>query len=132
MKALIILPNPIESKIIRDNLEAEGMTVLETDNGTHAMETLKTQPDIGIVLLDDQLADIPYEDFVKQVLDDANISDIPIILMENNNNLFDPNEPRPFGVYFVLTKPVERALLSSVMDSAVRHKQHIESSLGSW
>lgn len=132
MKALIVNANTLEAKIMGDNLMHEGFQVVFAAAGMEAWGILKQQEDIRVVIVDEHIRDLPYRELIAKILGDETLRCIPIILLEDAKNLNEFNQARPEGIYFALTKPVERVLLSSVINSAINNQEHNESTLGSW
>ncbi len=132
MKALIVNANPLEAKLMGDNLAQEGFRSVFAATGMEAWQTLKKLNDIRVIVVDEHIRDLSYKELLDKLLKDEILRDVPVILLEEARDLKEFNQTRPAGAYFVLTKPVERVLLSSVIHSALNTQDHRESSLGSW
>ena len=90
--------------LCRVNLEAEGMQVLEADDGPTGLEAAKThRPDV--VLLDVMMPGLDGWRVAEQLLDDPSTSGIPIIFLTARAEFRDRARGLDIGGVDYVTKP---------------------------
>ncbi len=90
--------------LCRVNLEAEGMTVLEANDGPSGLERAKEeQPDV--ILLDVMMPGLDGWRVAEELLDDARTRDIPIIFLTARAEFRDRARGLDIGGIDYVTKP---------------------------
>jgi two-component system cell cycle response regulator DivK len=75
---LIVEDNPLNLKLMRDLLEAQGIETVQTDQGAQVLELArKTKPDL--ILMDIQLPEVSGLDITRALRGDPALCAIPII-----------------------------------------------------
>jgi len=90
-------------KVLKDQLELDGFSVLEAASGTEGMYVFKTRPP-ALILLDLNLPDL---DGIKLCQMIRNISDVPIIMLTARDALADKVRGFECGADDYLVKPFE-------------------------
>jgi len=103
-------------KIIRLNLEQDGFEVVEANNGTQAMEKLRTTlPDL--ILLDVMMPDIDGFTVLKMVRE---IGNIPVIMLTAKGQEDDKVKGLELGADDYVTKPFSPRELTSRIRAVLR------------
>ena len=104
------------AKIIRLNLEQDGFEVVEANNGTQAMEKLRTTlPDL--ILLDVMMPDIDGFTVLKMVRE---IGNIPVIMLTAKGQEEDKVKGLELGADDYVTKPFSPRELTSRIRAVLR------------
>lgn len=75
---LIVEDNPLNMKLMRDLLEAQGIRTVATDDGTRVLELARaSKPDL--ILMDVQLPEISGLDITRALRNDPGLRAIPIV-----------------------------------------------------
>jgi two-component system cell cycle response regulator DivK len=106
--ALIVEDNALNLKLMRDLLEASGITTLQTKDGTRALEMVREhRPDI--ILMDIQLPDVSGLDVTRQLKADEELRDIPIIAVTALALRGDEERVLEAGCDAYISKPISVA-----------------------
>lgn len=104
------------AKIIRLNLEQDGFEVVEANNGTQAMEKLRTTlPDL--ILLDVMMPDIDGFTVLKMIRE---IGNIPVIMLTAKGQEEDKVKGLELGADDYVTKPFSPRELTSRIRAVLR------------
>ena len=80
--ALIVDDNKVARYIVRENLEREGVTLLEADNGLNALKILKKNLNkIDIIITDLIMPEMDGCEFCRAVRKQLNLMEVPIIFL---------------------------------------------------
>ncbi|MFQ5587468.1 MAG: response regulator [Nitrospiria bacterium] len=106
LRVLLADENPAVQKLVELTLQAEGIKIISTDNSLSALDiALKRTPDL--ILADFNLEGLNIDDFVQKVRESGRLSDVPIILLINATETFDPEQLRSAGVQAFFKKPID-------------------------
>ncbi len=106
LRVLLADENLAVQKLVELTLQNEGMEVTVTDNSLSALDiALKKTPDI--ILADFNLEGLDIFSFVSKIRQNPRLSDIPIILLINAAETFDPAQLRSVGVQAFFKKPID-------------------------
>ena len=82
LTALVVDDNKIARFIVRENLEREGVFVLEADNGLNALKILKKHlKQVDIIITDLMMPEMDGHEFCRAVRNQLNLTEIPIIFL---------------------------------------------------
>jgi DNA-binding response OmpR family regulator len=102
--------------LCRVNLEAEGMEVLEADDGPSGLEEARSsRPDV--ILLDVMMPGLDGWAVAEQLIDDASTKDIPIVFLTARAELRDRARGLELGGVDYVTKPFNPVELASLVRS---------------
>jgi CheY-like chemotaxis protein len=94
-------------------LDAKGYSVVEAENGQHALELLKRVPRFPcLVLLDLFMPILDGREFLKRRAQDPVLRDIPVVVVSGNDNYDVPLQ----GIAAYLRKPVKPDRLEEIID----------------
>ncbi len=106
LRVLLADENLAVQKLVELTLQNEGIEVTATDNSLSALDiALKRSPDI--ILADFNLEGLDIFSFVSKVRKNPRLSDIPIILLINAAETFDPAQLSSVGVQAFFKKPLD-------------------------
>lgn len=106
LRVLLADENLAVQKLVELALQNEGIEVTIADNGLSALDiALKKTPDI--ILADFNLEGLDIFSFVSKVRETPRLSDIPIVLLINAAETFDPARLSSVGVQAFFKKPID-------------------------
>lgn len=118
MKILIADDDPICMEILTDALSEKGWTILQAANGSEALEILQKNQDTDLILLDRKMPVLDGLETLQWIKKEPLYAKIPVIMQTAVNDISQIIEGINAGVYYYLTKPYEKDLLLSIVDSA--------------
>ncbi|WP_051309279.1 ATP-binding response regulator [Desulfogranum japonicum] len=108
-------------QMLSSQLEEEGYSVIPATNGMEAMEIITSSPEsIDTILLDRMMPGMDGMEVTRRILQDQRLKYIPIIMQTAADKPEEISEGIKAGVFYYLTKPVERRMLLSVVSSAIK------------
>ncbi|MEM9222474.1 MAG: response regulator [Pseudomonadota bacterium] len=104
-RVLIVEDNELNMKLFHDLLEASGMTILQTRNGTDALEVAKRdKPDL--IVMDIQLPEMSGLEVTEKIKSDPDLASIPVIAVTAFAMKGDEERIRAAGCEAYLSKPI--------------------------
>ncbi len=104
--ALIVDDNKVARYIVRENLEREGVTLLEADNGLNALKILKKNLNkIDIIITDLIMPEMDGCQFCRAVRKQLNLTEIPIIFLTAMSDRLELIKVFQAGATDYLVKP---------------------------
>ena len=104
-------------RIIRILLESRGYRVLEAPNGRLAVETIRKEPDVDLILLDIMMPELSGIEASKEI---RRISSAPILFLTARTQEQDKLEAYSSGGDDYLAKPFSHGELLMKVDSLIR------------
>ena len=123
---LIVEDDPATRKIIIGQLSAAKYNIVSVKNGIEALEAIKTNLDIDIVLLDLILPDISGYEVCKEIRLDFTMYEKPVIMITSKNYLKDLVEGFKVGANDFITKPYNIYELITRINSSISLKKMFE------
>lgn len=118
---LAVDDNPTALHWLNSLLLKENYTMLTATNGQEAMDCLRSHSDgVDVVLLDRMMPVMDGMEVTRQILADPNLKYIPIVMQTAADKPEEISEGIKAGVFYYLTKPIERKTLLSVVSAAVK------------
>jgi len=118
---LVVEDNPTTLRLLTRILEDEGYEVTQANNGLEAINELKNrEEDFDVIILDRMMPMMDGMEVTRKILSDSKLKHIPIIMQTAADQPEQISEGIKAGVFYYLTKPVERSTLLSVVSSAVK------------
>jgi CheY-like chemotaxis protein/anti-sigma regulatory factor (Ser/Thr protein kinase) len=118
---LAVDDNPVILNLLVKILEQENYTISAAVNGKEALQHIKADPaGIDIILLDRMMPGMDGMEVIRRMKEDAELRDIPIIMQTAADKPEEISAGIKAGVFYYLTKPVERETLLSVVSAAIR------------
>lgn len=122
---LVVEDNPTTLRLVVAMLEQEQYAVTQASNGQEAMQFLEQQPTAyDVVLLDRMMPVMDGMEVTRRVQADSQLRAIPIIMLTAADRPEEISEGIKAGVFYYLTKPIERKTLLSILSSAVKEARH--------
>ena len=98
--------SPVIRAVVRAGLEAEGYEVLETEDGTAALEQCQRRPPDAI-LLDIIMPGLDGYEVLAQLKADPELSHIPVVFLTGRTSMDDVVAGLRAGAHDYLRKPFE-------------------------
>ncbi len=118
---LVVDDNPTILHLLNKTLEKEGFSTITAINGVEAMEQLYDKKDIiDVILLDRIMPEMDGMEVTRKILRDNELRHIPIVMQTSADKPEEISEGIKAGVFYYLTKPIERKTLLSVVSSAIK------------
>lgn len=118
---LAVDDNPTALHLLVSILNSEGFKVLKATNGLEAMDILNDQgKNIDTILLDRMMPEMDGMEVTRQVLKTPSLKYIPIIMQTAADKPEEISEGIKAGVFYYLTKPIDRKMLLSIVSSAIK------------
>lgn len=118
---LVVDDNPTILHLLNKTLEKEGFTTLTATNGIEAMQQLAKHIDtIDVILLDRIMPEMDGIEVTRKIMNDHKLRHIPIIMQTSADKPEEISEGIKAGVFYYLTKPIERKTLLSVVSAAIK------------
>ncbi|MDD5089985.1 MAG: response regulator [Candidatus Wallbacteria bacterium] len=105
-RILVIDDEPDILKLIRVNLEMEGMKVLTAQSGLDGLEIIKSEK-IDLVILDVMMPDINGYQICQLLKEDEKYCDIPVVILTAKVRKSDQFWSKKIGACLYLAKPFE-------------------------
>ncbi len=123
-KALVVDDDRPTLLLLTTQLEAMGYDSVTAKSAPEAHEILKkNNHNIDIILLDREMPGMTGIEFVKLIKADNNLARIPVIMQTASDKPEQIREGIDVGVFYYLTKPLNKELLQSVLSAAVHDVQ---------
>ncbi len=107
LKVLIVDDDFINRKLIEALLQRHPDLVsqtIEAENGSEALQALRENPDINVILLDILMPVLDGKEFLKIFRSDPNNSDIPVIVLSTDDT--QKSAVLDLGAEDFITKPI--------------------------
>ncbi len=118
---LVVDDNPTTLHLLARILEEEGYEITCATNGLEAMNELRSRVDnFDVIVLDRMMPVMDGMEMTRKILADSDLKHIPIIMQTAADQPEQISEGIKAGVFYYLTKPIERKTLLSVVSSAVK------------
>jgi len=113
MKALVVDDSKSIRQIERKYLEEMGFTVVEAENGEQALERLKENPDVRLIILDWHMPVMNGYEFLKAVRANPEWNDIKIMMVTTENQQKSVIDAIMAGANEYLMKPFDKEMLET-------------------
>lgn len=124
MKVLIVDDEDLIRNIIKDYCLNEGFSICEASDGVTAIEMVKNNSDIDIIVLDIMMPNMDGYTAYKEI---KNISSIPTIILSARSEEYDKLMGFDLGIDDYLTKPFSpRELIARIKAILKRDKKVME------
>ena len=118
-------------EILHKHLDKGGYDIFEAHDGVEALEILHAHPEIDAVVLDRMMPELDGMEVFHQMQRHDKLKRIPVVFQTAMSEQEHICEGIAAGAHYYLTKPYNRELLVSVVESAVTqgetmHKMQVE------
>ena len=118
---LVVDDNPTTLHLLVSILEKQNYDVTQATNGLEAMDALgNNQAGFDVILLDRMMPEMDGMEVTKKIQANSELKHIPIIMQTAADKPEQISEGIKAGVFYYLTKPIERKTLLSIVTSAVK------------
>lgn len=102
-------------------LEKDRYDILEAENGEEALEIIKREGvSLDAILLDREMPKMNGIQFIKELRKIPKVNKLPVIMVTGHDKPEQIEEAIASGVFFFLSKPVNKEVLNTITDAAVR------------
>ncbi|ACT56949.1 response regulator [Candidatus Liberibacter asiaticus] len=108
-KVMIVEDNELNMKLFRDLIETSGYIALQTRNGMEALE-LARQHKPDVIIMDIQLQEISGLEITKQIKEDSELQEIPVIAVTAFAMKGDEERIRKGGCEAYISKPISLSI----------------------
>jgi len=115
---LVVDDDPSHLTVLKTIIKSWGYTVSSTDDGTHAVESVKERP-FDLILMDVRMTQMSGIEALKKIKD-YNPA-IPILIMTAYSSVDSAVEALKAGAYDYLTKPLDFEVLKLTLERALEH-----------
>lgn len=123
-KLLVVDDNATTLHLLGKILEQEGYETVSAINGVEAMEILQGDThDFDAIILDRMMPELDGIEVTHKIQADPELKHIPIVMQTAADKPEEISEGIKAGVFYYLTKPVERKTLVSIVASAVKERE---------
>jgi two-component system, cell cycle response regulator len=120
-RLLIVEDSPTMRRVMRRFLDSTGYEIFEAGNGEEALAVARRErPDV--IMLDRQIPVLDGYGVLAALRDDAELSDVPVVLVTSHGEPEDVAEGLRRGAHDYLRKPFEQPELVARVQAAMRTK----------
>ena len=111
----------LQRAFLEERVTSLGHRIMEAENGAEALALLNAERhNIDIVLMDRIMPVMDGLSAVRRMKDDPLLRKIPVIMITGASSAHEMQQGLEAGVFYYLSKPVDPAVLNSVLAAAVR------------
>jgi CheY-like chemotaxis protein len=122
-RILVVDDDPDIREILALVLDSEGLDILTARDGTDALEVLRREPEVALIILDLMMPRMSGPELVRVLRKDAALAQIPIVVL--SGDVSGAKLAAGLSVAAYLAKPVELGALSRVIrDVALVPEMH--------
>lgn len=121
LKVLLVEDNKINQMLMKKMIENLGCNVTTADNGVHALEKLRQQEKLDVVLTDIQMPVMGGFELANSIRmsDNTTLATIPVLALTGYADEFDQVAAKDSGIREILVKPfgqeeIKEALLRAL------------------
>ena len=121
---LIVDDDRTTRMLLQSALEKQGYQVMVAEQGEQGLSILAQHaPRIHALVLDREMPGIDGLEMVQRMKADPQLAPIPVIMLTGSSGEQSIEQGINVGVYYYLVKPIQTALLKSVIDAALRERR---------
>lgn len=120
---LVVEDAELISDLIQHILQEEGCKVTLIPDGAGAWQALKSGAVFDLVLLDRGLPDMDGLELLQRIKADAALKQLPVVIQTGLDDANSISKGIAAGAYYYLTKPLQPALMLSVIQAAINQQQ---------
>ncbi len=122
---IIIDDEPLNADILEEYLSDMGFRTLCAYDGEEGWQTLQDNPDTRVILLDRMMPGMDGLAFMKKLTAERRFRDIPVIMQTAASSSQEILEGLKAGVFYYLTKPFDKDIITSVVKAAVENSRNL-------
>jgi len=122
-RLLVVDDNKVNRLLMTRNLEMQGHSVAQAQNGRVALEMLRREP-FDLALLDMEMPEMDGFQVLQEMVNDPQLRDLPVIVTSSLEGIDNVVRCIELGAEDFLTKPVNPVLLKARL-SASLEKKHL-------
>ncbi len=117
IKILVTDDEPRIRELVRDVFSRDGYTVLEADDGQAAVDIVKSNSDIAVVILDVMMPEVDGWEACRRIRE---FSDVPVLMLTARAEEFDELMGFESGADDYVTKPFSIAVLKKRIEALIK------------
>jgi len=118
---LLVDDDRVTLMILECFIAKQGHEVLTARDGREALEIIRARnTDIDLIILDFEMPSMNGDDLMRVLQQDARMARIPVIMQTGLDRPDKAREAIEAGYFYYLTKPMNQALMNSVLAAAMR------------
>jgi CheY-like chemotaxis protein len=125
MRILIVEDNPVSAKMCEALLHRNGYETLIATTGTEALDQLRREPAIDLVITDIMMPEMNGLDLIRAMKADPAWSGIPVIVASALGNLETVMEASALGCQGYILKPIKAEQLRSKVREALVQEEPV-------
>jgi len=102
--------------VLTDLLEDSGASIITASNGKEALQKLKENPDINLVLMDIMMPELNGLDATREIRKDDSTKNLPVIALTAKAMPQDRQDALDAGCNDYVTKPIKSEILLAIID----------------
>ena len=126
MKVLIVEDNPISQKVLKISFQNEGYESFCTQNVAEAMDCLKENSDIDVIIADIQLPQLSGLDLLKYIKQNQKTKNIPVVMCTSHKDVGTIQKAIKLGCEYYLVKPLNLEKLQKKVKEIVNTEEGTE------
>ncbi len=121
---LVVDDEPLNLELLKSFLKDEGYEVICANNGLEGWSMLEQSYDrFDAVLLDRMMPEMNGMEVLKRIKSHPSMSKLPVIMQTGKTKSSEVLEGLEAGIYYYLTKPLQKTHLLVIVNAAVRDYQ---------
>lgn len=128
-KILAVDDEPTNLRVLQSILDGEEYKVLTSSNGIEALEILKAQNEIDIVLIDVMMPQVSGYEVCRKIREKYSLYDLPIIILTVRDTPDDIEAGFNAGANDFITKPFVAKELRARVSNLIQMKKSVQSAL---
>ncbi len=121
MNVLAVDDDILSMGFLEAQITGLGHNMFTATDGQKALSVLEVnRKTVDVVLMDREMPVMDGITAVRRMKEDVELRNIPVIMVTGADSLEEMREGLDAGVFYYLTKPVDRGMLRSVLSAAVR------------
>ena len=125
VKVLIVDDEPVNRKVLENHLSLAGYQVIQASNGMEALDILKEEKDVDLLILDIMMPKMSGYEVCKHLRKLFLPSELPVVMLTAKNRISNLVEGFEVGANDYLTKPFSKEeLLTRIRTHLRLHRIH--------
>lgn len=126
MKILVVEDDELNIEIIQMNFDGEPFDLIYAIDGEQAWDLLQEHDDFKVILLDRLIPKLNGMQLLERMKTDERYQDIPVVMQTALSDTKNMLEGIEAGVFYYLTKPYTKQVLLTIVNAAIKDKEHLD------
>jgi CheY-like chemotaxis protein len=125
MRILIVEDNPINAKLLEQNLVKNGYETIRAENGKQALECLDVRPDIELVISDIMMPEMDGLELLCKLKAQPAHRDLPIIMCTSLSDMETVRKAARGGCRHYIVKPIDSIQLLQKVNEVLANQKPV-------